>query len=221
MGSLGAGTLSATSDLDMIVIYDPLDADASDGPKPLATRPYYARLTQALITAITTNTAQGKLYEVDMRLRPSGNQGPVATSWASFQDYQTKEAWTWEHLALTRAQAIAGPQDLIDDIETFRQSLMRGPRDRSQTLRDVADMRARIAAAKHPAGPWDTKLGRGRLQDIELASQLGGLLSGRLARDVASGVAGAWTAVCGIRRQRMCCCGLMACALICRLRCAC
>ncbi|MBM2291058.1 glutamine-synthetase adenylyltransferase [Sulfitobacter pseudonitzschiae] len=190
MGSLGAGTLSATSDLDMIVIYDPLDADASDGPKSLATRPYYARLTQALITAITTNTAQGKLYEVDMRLRPSGNQGPVATSWASFQDYQSKEAWTWEHLALTRAQAIAGPQDLIADIEAFRQSLMRGPRDRSQTLRDVADMRARIAAAKHPAGPWDTKLGRGRLQDIELASQLGGLLSGRLARDVASGVAG-------------------------------
>jgi glutamate-ammonia-ligase adenylyltransferase len=190
MGSLGAGTLSATSDLDMIVVYDPLDADASDGPKSLATRPYYARLTQALITAITTSTAQGKLYEVDMRLRPSGNQGPVATSWTSFQDYQSKEAWTWEHLALTRAQAIAGPEDLIADIETFRQSIVTQPRDHADTLRDVAEMRARIAAAKYPAGPWDTKLGRGRMQDIELAAQLGGLLSGRLARDVASGVAG-------------------------------
>lgn len=190
MGSLGAGTLSATSDLDMIVVYDPLEADASDGPKSLATRPYYARLTQALITAITTSTAQGKLYEVDMRLRPSGNQGPVATSWASFQDYQSKEAWTWEHLALTRARAIAGPEDLIADIEAFRQTLVTQPRDRADTLRDVAEMRARIAAAKHPAGPWDTKLGRGRMQDIELASQLGGLLSGRLARSVASGIAG-------------------------------
>ncbi len=190
MGSLGAGTLSATSDLDMIVIYDPLDADASDGPKSLATRPYYARLTQALITAITTSTAQGKLYEVDMRLRPSGNQGPVATSWASFQDYQRAEAWTWEHLALTRATVIAGPPDLVIDIESYRQDLVTQPRDRNDTLRDVAEMRARIAAAKHPTGPWDTKLGRGRMQDIELAAQLGGLLAGHLARSVSSGVAG-------------------------------
>ncbi|ASM72076.1 MULTISPECIES: glutamine-synthetase adenylyltransferase [Roseobacteraceae] len=196
MGSLGAGTLSATSDLDMIVIYDPLDADASDGPKSLATRPYYARLTQALITAITTSTAQGKLYEVDMRLRPSGNQGPVATSWASFQEYQKKEAWTWEHLALTRATAIAGPPDLIADIEDFRQSLLALPRDTADTLRDVADMRARIAAAKQPGGPWDTKLGQGRMQDIELAAQAGGLLSHRLARSVTSGVAGG--VACGL-----------------------
>ncbi|UOA27024.1 glutamine-synthetase adenylyltransferase [Pseudosulfitobacter sp. DSM 107133] len=190
MGSLGAGTLSATSDLDMIVIYDPQDAEASEGPKSLATRPYYARLTQALITAITTSTAQGKLYEVDMRLRPSGNQGPVATSWASFQDYQRKEAWTWEHLALTRARVIAGPADLGDDIERFRQSLVTQSRDRAGTLRDVADMRDRIAAAKQPAGAWDTKLGRGRMQDIELAAQMGGLLAGVPARSVSSGLAG-------------------------------
>src|SRR5690606_7771862 len=107
MGSLGARQLNARSDLDLIVIYDAAGADSSDGPKPLAARPYYARLTQAMITAVSAPTAEGRLYEVDMRLRPSGRQGPVATSIQSFRDYQMSEAWTWEHLALTRARVVA------------------------------------------------------------------------------------------------------------------
>ncbi|MDE3029823.1 MAG: glutamine-synthetase adenylyltransferase, partial [Paracoccaceae bacterium] len=107
MGSLGAGRLHSASDLDLIVIYDPDGLEASEGPRPLAARPYYARLTQALVTALTAPMAEGRLYEVDMRLRPSGRQGPVATAIDAFRSYQVTEAWTWEHLALTRARAIA------------------------------------------------------------------------------------------------------------------
>ena len=190
MGSLGAGRLNAMSDLDVIVIYDPDGSDMSDGPRPLATRLYYARLTQALITALTAPMAQGRLYEVDMRLRPSGTQGPVATSWTSFTNYQRNDAWTWEHLALTRARPVAGSPELMDDIETFRREIMATPRTRPKVLEAVADMRARIAAAKSPASVWDAKTGPGRLLDIELMAQTGALLSGAVARDVPAGLQG-------------------------------
>lgn len=107
MGSLGAERLNAASDLDLIIIYDALGVEQSEGPKPLATRQYFARLTQAFITALTAPMPEGRLYEVDMRLRPSGRGGPVAVSLDSFRDYQRTEAWTWEHLALTRARVLA------------------------------------------------------------------------------------------------------------------
>ncbi|MFN4204694.1 MAG: glutamine-synthetase adenylyltransferase, partial [Tabrizicola sp.] len=94
MGSLGAERLNAASDLDLIVIYDSAGEESSEGKRPLAARAYYARLTQALVTALTAPMADGRLYEVDMRLRPSGRQGPVATSIQSFRDYQMTEAWT-------------------------------------------------------------------------------------------------------------------------------
>ncbi|AAV95773.1 glutamine-synthetase adenylyltransferase [Ruegeria pomeroyi] len=191
MGSLGAGRINAQSDLDLIVIYDPEDAEGSDGPRPLATRPYYARLTQALITALTAPMSQGRLYEVDMRLRPSGTQGPVATSWTSFTEYQLNEAWVWEHLALTRARPVAGSVALGEDIERFRQELLNRPADRDKVLREVGEMRARLAAAKQPAGVWDAKTGPGRMLDIELVAQTGALLSGSAARDVAQGLQGA------------------------------
>ena len=190
MGSLGAKRLNASSDLDMIVIYDPQDEETSAGPRPLAVRPYYARLTQALITAVSAPMAEGRLYEVDMRLRPSGTQGPVATSWASFTNYQRHDAWTWEHLALTRARVVAGDPGLGADIEAFRQEIVGAPRDRAAVLREVAGMRARIAAAKTPAGLWDAKTGAGRLLDIELIAQAGALLAGVVARDVAAGLEG-------------------------------
>ncbi|MDU9003403.1 [protein-PII] uridylyltransferase family protein [Sedimentitalea todarodis] len=191
MGSLGAGRLNAMSDLDLIVIYDPQDVDASDGRRPLATRTYFARMTQALITALTAQMSQGRLYEVDMRLRPSGSQGPVATSWSSFQNYQEDEAWVWEHLALTRARVIAGVEELADDIEAFRKAILSTRRDRKQVLNEVAEMRKKIAGAKSPEGVWDAKIGAGRMQDIELVAQAGALLSGSGARDVASGLQGA------------------------------
>ncbi|MBI6629830.1 [protein-PII] uridylyltransferase family protein [Pontibaca salina] len=193
MGSLGAGRLGAVSDLDLIVIYDPGDAEASDGPRPLAARTYYARLTQALITALSAPMAQGRLYEVDMRLRPSGNQGPVATSWSSFRDYQQTEAWVWEHLALTRARVLAGPEALCAEIETFRRALIARPRQAGAVLPEVAAMRVRLAAAKPASNLWNAKDGAGRLLDIELLAQAGALLAGAPARDVASGLSGAVT----------------------------
>ena len=196
MGSLGAGQIHAQSDLDMIVLYDPGEEEVSQGKKPLAARPYYARLTQALITALSAPMSQGRLYEVDMRLRPSGNKGPVATSWNSFTQYQQKEAWVWEHLALTRARVIAGAPDLMRDFETFRRELIARSRPKADILREVREMRDRLAAAKTPKGIWDTKTGAGRMMDIELISQAGALITGASSRSVKDGlaktVAGGW-----------------------------
>ena len=190
MGSLGAQKLNAGSDLDLIVIYDAAGVDQSDGRRPLATRLYYARLTQAMITALTAPMSEGRLYEVDMRLRPSGNQGPVATGWASFQEYQRSEAWVWEHLALTRARVITGDPGLAEDFEAFRVDLLAQSGTPSKVLIEVTEMRDRIAAAKRPDGPWDTKLGSGRQQEIELLAQAGSLMAGVAERNVAAGING-------------------------------
>jgi glutamate-ammonia-ligase adenylyltransferase len=175
----------------MIVIYDSDGVETSDGPRPLQSRVYYARLTQALITALTAPMPQGKLYEVDMRLRPSGNQGPVATSLAAYRAYQSDNAWTWEHLALTRARVVAGPWGLAADLRALRSELLGRTRAQAQVLGDVATMRARIAGAKGQGTLWDPKLGRGRMQDIELAAQAGALLSGSGSMDLAEGLGAA------------------------------
>jgi glutamate-ammonia-ligase adenylyltransferase len=182
MGSLGAGRLHARSDLDIIVVYDPDGVEMSEGRRPLPARQYYARLTQSLVTAMTAAMSEGRLYEVDMRLRPSGNQGPVATSLSAFTKYQREEAWTWEHLALTRARVVAGPPDLAQDVEGFRREVLSQPRDRAQVLHEVAEMRRRIAEAKGPGGVWEAKLGPGRMQEIDLIAQAASLLSGKPVR---------------------------------------
>ena len=178
MGSLGAERLNAASDLDLIVIFDGGDTESSEGPRPLPTRTYYARVTQALVTALAAPTAEGRLYEVDMRLRPSGKQGPVATSLEAFRRYQTEEAWTWEHLALTRARALTGEPTLMDEIEAFRADLLAKPRKAKPVLADVAEMRRRLSEAKRGTHALDVRAGPGRLQDIELFAQTGVLLSG-------------------------------------------
>jgi glutamate-ammonia-ligase adenylyltransferase len=186
MGSLGARTLNADSDLDLIVIYDADGVEASEGPRPLAARPYYARLTQAMITALSALTAEGRLYEVDMRLRPSGRQGPVATSIQSFENYQLTEAWTWEHLALTRARVIAwvgsdGP-DLGDEVEALRHRILRARGGDPKVMPDLGQMRDRIFAAKACGAAWEAKIGPGRLQDIDLLAQSCALRAGDPAR---------------------------------------
>ncbi|MDX5350284.1 MAG: glutamine-synthetase adenylyltransferase, partial [Paracoccaceae bacterium] len=189
MGSLGAARLNAGSDLDLIVIYDDQGAEGSDGPRPLATRPYYARLTQGLVNALTAQMPEGRLYEVDMRLRPSGRQGPVATSLASFTTYQETEAWTWEHLALTRARVLAGHPGLAGEIEAFRRALLARKGQGAGVRADVAEMRARLQAAKPAQGGWDAKNGPGRIMDIELAAQTVALIAGSPARGVERQVA--------------------------------
>jgi len=191
MGSLGAGMLNARSDLDVIVIYDAAGVEFSEGRKQLATRTYYARLTQAMVTALSAPMAEGKLYEVDMRLRPSGNQGPVATSISSFKDYQTNSAWTWEHLALTRARPIIGPAALIEEIEQFRKDLFAKPSDTAKILSDTAEMREKISAAKGQGGEWEAKLGSGGLQDIELFTQAACLISGTTDCSITGGLSSA------------------------------
>ncbi|MGR3344320.1 MAG: glutamine-synthetase adenylyltransferase, partial [Paracoccaceae bacterium] len=157
MGSLGSEHLTAASDLDLIVIYDPDGVESSDGRRPLATRTFYARLTQALVTALGAPMAEGRLYEVDMRLRPSGRQGPVATSLESFKTYQIEDAWTWEHLALTRARPIAGNPALGTEIDRFRVRLLTEKGSPVKTLADVIEMRDRLADAR-PGGNVAGKL---------------------------------------------------------------
>ena len=188
MGSVGARRMNAGSDLDLIVIYDADGVDTSDGRRPLPTRTYYARLTQALITAMTAPMSQGRLYEIDLRLRPSGNAGPVATSWPAYQSYQQSEAWLWEHLALTRARCITGPADLMAEIEAFRVEILSRPRPLAEIAQGVADMRVRLGAAKPPSGWLDLRNGAGRLLDLELVAQGGHLLGGAETRDVGSGL---------------------------------
>lgn len=184
MGSLGAQRLNAASDLDLIVLYDAQGVETSDGPRPLAARAYYARLTQAFVTALSAPMAEGRLYEVDMRLRPSGRQGPVAVSLTAFRDYQMGEAWTWEHLALTRARVVAGPEDLADDVEAVRRDILAAKSSDASIVSDTAEMRARIFGAKAPEGAWEAKIGPGRLQDIELFAQSLALRAGDPARKV-------------------------------------
>jgi len=184
MGSLGAERLNAASDLDLIVIYDDAGVEASEGRRPLPTRTYYARLTQALVTALSAPMAEGRLYEVDMRLRPSGKQGPVATALERFRSYQMGEAWTWEHLALTRARPVAGDAALAAEVEALRREVLAAKAGGESVLADVADMRRRIFAAKAPDGVWEAKIGPGRLQDIELLAQSCALRAADPARRV-------------------------------------
>jgi len=177
MGSLGATHLNSTSDLDLIVIYDAEGIEFSDCPTPLNSRLYYTRLTQALVTAMTVEMSQGKLYEVDMRLRPSGRKGPVATSWTSFKDYQTNEAWAWEHLALTRGRVICGNSELSINIEDFRLQLIKNVRP-EVAVRSLKEMREKIQKIDLNNNKWEFKQGIGRMQDIELFSQLSTVING-------------------------------------------
>ncbi|EPX79020.1 [protein-PII] uridylyltransferase family protein [Litoreibacter arenae] len=185
MGSAGAGALSAQSDLDLIVIYDAQGVEGSDGRRPLDTRTYFARLTQAFVTALTAQMAEGRLYEVDLRLRPSGQAGPVATSLEAFRTYQMNDAWVWEHLALTRARSIAGDASLRDDVEQVRRTVLEGTPDVTKIKTQTQEMRVRLADASGPPGPWDVKSGAGGRQDIELTGQALSLIAGGTERQTA------------------------------------
>jgi glutamate-ammonia-ligase adenylyltransferase len=172
MGKLGGREMTAASDLDLIVVYD-FDprAESSNGRKPLSAIQYYTRLTQRLISAIASQTAEGNLYEVDMRLRPSGQKGPVATQLSSFIDYQQRDAWTWEHLALTRARVVSGPPALRAAVEEAIRRALTLRRDPARIAADVRDMRARIEKEKGTRDIWDLKQINGGLVDLEFIVQ--------------------------------------------------
>jgi glutamate-ammonia-ligase adenylyltransferase len=172
MGRLGSREMTLASDLDLILIYDaPAASEISHGPRPLAVSTYYARLTQRLITAITAPTSEGRLYEVDMRLRPSGASGPIATSLDAFAIYQRDAAWTWEHMALTRARPVAGNPELSGRIEAAIAAALTKPRDPARLVADVAEMRTRIADEHPHPTAWDLRNRAGGLVDLEFIAQ--------------------------------------------------
>ncbi len=172
MGRLGSREMTAASDLDLILLYD-FDPDQpdSDGAQSLHGAQYFARFTQRLISAFTTRTNYGVLYEVDMRLRPSGRAGPVASHVKSFAEYQDREAWTWEHMALTRARVISAPPDFRAGIEKIIRDVLTRPRDAGVVASDVAEMRRAIALEKGEDDVWDLKYAAGGLVDIDFIAQ--------------------------------------------------
>ena len=171
LGKLGGGEITIGSDLDLLLVYDNGSEDTSTGERPLTAIPYFTRLGQRYLSAISSPTGQGTLYEVDMRLRPSGNAGPLATSLASFVEYHRTAAWTWEHMALTRARIVHAESKLQEVLETAINAVLTLERDPDKLLADVADMRARMERDRKSAGPWDVKNMRGGLVDIEFIAQ--------------------------------------------------
>lgn len=172
LGKLGGREMTASSDLDLMLLYDyDPDCEASDGPKPLAPSQYYIRLTQRLVAALSAPTAQGLLYEVDFRLRPSGSKGPMATRLSAFVDYHAKEAWTWEHMALTRARVIAGDPGFGRIVEAAIRNVLVAPRDLDKLRADVVEMRGLIRQEKGTKDPWDIKQVDGGLVDVEFVAQ--------------------------------------------------
>jgi [glutamine synthetase] adenylyltransferase / [glutamine synthetase]-adenylyl-L-tyrosine phosphorylase len=172
LGKLGGREMTASSDLDLIVVYDfdPAQPD-SGGPRPLHGGQYFARLVQRLISALTAQTNHGVLYRVDMRLRPSGRSGPLATQIDAFAIYQDKEAWTWEHMALTRARVVAASPAFEARVESVIRGALCRPRDRDALAADVIEMRAAIAQEKGDGDRWDIKFAAGGLVDIEFIAQ--------------------------------------------------
>ena len=172
LGKLGSREMTATSDLDLILIYDsPAEDIVSDGARPLGALAYYARLSQRFINALTVLTGDGNLYEVDMRLRPSGAAGPLASSLAAFRRYHDELAWTWEHMALTRARAVAGAPDLAENAMAAVRAVLCRPRDPIRLAADIAEMRRRIADQHRAPPAFDLKHRRGGMIDIEFIAQ--------------------------------------------------
>ncbi|MBU4568851.1 MAG: bifunctional [glutamine synthetase] adenylyltransferase/[glutamine synthetase]-adenylyl-L-tyrosine phosphorylase, partial [Alphaproteobacteria bacterium] len=173
MGKLGGEEMTAGSDLDLIVIYEAARDDAQN---------WFTRFTQRLITGLTAPTAEGELYEVDMRLRPSGRAGPVAVSLEAFRHYQNEEAWTWEHMALTRLRFISGDAELGKAVHQIAADAIcaraRSPR-RKQIPADISEMRQTLYREKPGQGLWDIKTAEGGLIDIEFMAQQEMLLRAR------------------------------------------
>ncbi|MBP5856953.1 bifunctional [glutamine synthetase] adenylyltransferase/[glutamine synthetase]-adenylyl-L-tyrosine phosphorylase [Marivibrio halodurans] len=193
-GKLGGRELMPRSDLDLVFVYDHApEVSVSDGGKPLGPAVYYLRLCQRLVTAIASETGEGKLFEVDNRLRPDGKSGPLATQFETFRSYYrgtedkpVGDAWTWEHMALTRARAVAGPAALRERIDATIAANLNQPRDPVTLADDIVRMRARIAREFPGTSPWGVKYRPGGLVDVEFVTQFLQLSSGGGPRPVFS-----------------------------------
>lgn len=167
LGRLGGGALTHASDLDIVYLFTGDFSAQSDGTRPLGATTYYNRLASRVSAALSVPTAQGALYDIDTRLRPQGNQGPLAVSCDAFGKYQREAAWTWEHMALTRARVLYGSPTARRELETVLAEVLHAPRDKAALREAVLTMRAEMARHKPPRGPVDAKLLRGGLVDME------------------------------------------------------
>jgi [glutamine synthetase] adenylyltransferase / [glutamine synthetase]-adenylyl-L-tyrosine phosphorylase len=167
LGRMGGGALTHASDLDLVYLFTGDFHAESDGRRALGATPYYNRLCQRVTGALSVPTAEGALYEVDTRLRPSGDQGPLAVSIDSFERYQKEQAWTWEHMALCRARPLYGSAETQDMLCEIIRSVLTAPRDATKLRAEVLEMRATMAQHKPGNGPLDVKLSRGGLVDVE------------------------------------------------------
>lgn len=191
LGRFGGGALTHASDLDIVFLFSGDHAAESDGGRPLGATLYFNRLAQRVSAALSVPTAEGALYEVDTRLRPSGAQGPLAVSLDSFARYQRENAWTWEHMALTRARPLFGPAAAQDALRAIVQAELTRPRDPAKLREDVLAMRAEMARHKPAKGPLDVKLLRGGLVDLEFVIHYLQLREGQgLAPALAEALAG-------------------------------
>jgi len=143
-GKMGGIELSYGSDLDLVFIYKADPQVMTDGQKPVDTQTFYTRLGQKIIHILNTRTLSGPLYEVDMRLRPSGNSGLLASTIEAFSRYQHSEAWTWEHQALVRSRPIVGDRDLMAEFAQLRRNILEQPRDTADVRKSVIDMRQKM-----------------------------------------------------------------------------
>ncbi len=180
-GKLGGIELSYQSDLDLVFLHDgTLDEDTvcSEGQKSINSREFYTRMAQRVLNMLGTNTMSGKLYEVDMRLRPSGESGLLVSTLPAFENYQLGEAWTWEHQALVRSRAVAGSARMASAFEVMRAKILSQPRDINKLANDVMLMRKRMReeltrkAGHHASQPaFAIKQGPGGIVDIEFIVQ--------------------------------------------------
>ncbi|MCS6760783.1 MAG: bifunctional [glutamine synthetase] adenylyltransferase/[glutamine synthetase]-adenylyl-L-tyrosine phosphorylase [Candidatus Devosia symbiotica] len=177
-GKMASREMTVASDLDFILLYDAVDGE-SNGDKPFSTNQYYTRLTQRLVAAITAPTAEGVLYEADMRLRPSGNAGPLATSLAGFNSYHRDNAWTWEHLALSRARVVLADDSFGFVIDDAINTVISRPRDVVKTIDDVVAMRTLMAKERPARHAFDLKMAEGGLVDLEFIVQSAQLIAGQ------------------------------------------
>jgi [glutamine synthetase] adenylyltransferase / [glutamine synthetase]-adenylyl-L-tyrosine phosphorylase len=175
-GKLGGIELGYGSDLDLVFVYDAERQGVTDGERSIDNTVFYTRLGQRMIHILDTRMALGQLYEVDMRLRPSGNSGMLVTTTSGFSSYQQESAWTWEHQALVRARYVAGDPGVARQLEDVRREVLCRKRDESELAREVVQMREKMRNHLLPGediggGEFHLKQGSGGIVDIEFMVQ--------------------------------------------------
>ena len=172
LGRLGGHSLTHASDLDLIYLHTAGHGGTSNGRKPLGPNDYFNRLASRVTAALSVPTASGPLYDVDIRLRPGGSKGMLVVTLEAFEQYQRKEAWTWEHMALCRARPVFGSPAIRAEVAAMIEDILRMPRDKAKVVADAVKMRADIERHKPPKSALDVKLGSGGLVDLEFATHV-------------------------------------------------